>query len=211
MNEIKLRWMGHACFALTCDDYHLVLDPYGDGTVPGLPPLQVAANQVLCSHEHSDHCGRDRVMMLLNLRHSPFTVTDFSTWHDNRQGALRGSNIIRLVEAGGLRAAHLGDLGHIPDDATCAALTGLDALMIPVGGHYTIGPEEAFALAARLRPRILLPMHYRGDGFGYDVLARGEAFWTRFPQVFRCDSDTLVLRRDTPDGVVVLQPGSRLM
>lgn len=210
MKELKIRWMGHACFALTCDDYHLVLDPYGDGTVPGLPPLQVAANEVLCSHAHGDHCGRDRVMMLLNLRHSPFTVTAFPSWHDPEQGTLRGGNTIHLIQCGGLKVAHLGDLGHIPDQETCAALTGLDALMIPVGGYYTIGPEEARALTQRLQPRVVLPMHYRGDGFGYDEIARGEAFWAGFPAVSRCQSDTLVLTKETPAGVVLLQPGSKL-
>jgi hypothetical protein len=123
MDKLTMRWLGHACFALTSDDYHLVLDPYGDGTVPGLPDLQVAANEVLCSHGHRDHCGMDRVMMLLNLRHSPFTVTALPSWHDPEQGALRGENTIHLITCGDLRVAHLGDLGHIPEEETCAALS----------------------------------------------------------------------------------------
>lgn len=211
MKELAIRWLGHACFALTCDGYHLVLDPYGDDTVPGLPPLQVAANEVLCSHGHRDHCGADRVMMLLNLLHSPFTVQEIHSWHDPKQGALRGENIIRLISCGDLRVAHLGDLGHIPDEETCAALTGLDALMLPVGGHYTIGPEEALALVERLQPRIVLPMHYRSDDFGYEEIARGEDFWSKRGDVRFAESDTLVLTRDTPGGTVVLQPGSKLM
>lgn len=211
MKELSIRWMGHACFALTCDDYHLVLDPYGDDTVPGLPPLQVAANEVLCSHGHRDHCGADRVMMLLNLRHSPFTVTEIPSWHDPEQGALRGENIIRLMECGDLRVAHLGDLGHIPDEETCAKLTGLDALMIPVGGYYTIGPEEAKQLVARLQPRVVIPMHYRSDTFGYDEIARGEDFWQELSPLYRYEGDTLRLTKETPNGIVLLQPGSLLM
>ena len=211
MNNLSIRWLGHACYALTCDDYHLVLDPYGDGTVPGLPDLQVAANEVLCSHGHRDHCGVDRVMMLLNLRHSPFTVTELPCWHDPEQGALRGGNIIQLIQCGDLRVAHLGDLGHIPDQATCAALTGLDALMIPVGGHYTIDAAEARALVQLLQPRVVLPMHYRGDDFGYDEIARGEDFWQGLDGVRIASGDTLELTPDTPAGIVVLQPGSKLM
>ena len=211
MNALSIRWMGHACFALTYDEYHLVLDPYGDDTVPGLPPLQVAANEVLCSHGHRDHCGADRVMMLLNLRHSPFTITDIPCWHDLEQGALRGENIIRLIECGNLRIAHLGDLGHIPDEETCAKLTGLDALMIPVGGYYTIGPEEAKQLVNRLQPRVVIPMHYRSDTFGYDEIARGEDFWQVLSPLYRYDGDTLQLTKDSPNGIALLQPGSLLM
>ena len=211
MKELSIRWMGHACFALTCDDYHLVLDPYGDDTVPGLPPLQVAANEVLCSHGHHDHCAADRVMMLLNLLPSPFTVTDIPCWHDPEQGALRGENVIRLIECDNLRVAHLGDLGHIPDEETCAKLTGLDALMLPVGGYYTIGPEEAKQLVDRLQPRVVIPMHYRSDTFGYDEIARGEDFWQELSPLYHYEGDTLRLTKETPNGIVLLQPGSLLM
>ena len=33
--------------------------------------------------------------------------------------------------------------------------------MVPVGGYYTIGPEEAKALIDDLQPKVVIPMHYR--------------------------------------------------
>ena len=61
MGKITLKWHGHSCFSVTADDYTIVLDPFADGSVPGLPNLDLHANRVLCSHQHSDHGCTDVV------------------------------------------------------------------------------------------------------------------------------------------------------
>ncbi|MFR8819270.1 MAG: hypothetical protein ACLVGW_03625 [Evtepia gabavorous] len=37
MEQLTVRWHGHACFSLTCRDFTVVLDPYEDHYVPGFP------------------------------------------------------------------------------------------------------------------------------------------------------------------------------
>lgn len=54
---MKLTWLGHSCFIIESQGYRIVLDPYQDGSVPGLAPVRAEADLVLCSHGHSDHCG----------------------------------------------------------------------------------------------------------------------------------------------------------
>ena len=34
MEQLTVRWHGHACFSLTCRDFTVVLDPYEDHYVP---------------------------------------------------------------------------------------------------------------------------------------------------------------------------------
>ena len=58
---MKLIWNGHSCFTIQSEDGTLVLDPYQDGSVPGLSPLSLTADLVLCSHEHRDQIGRAHV------------------------------------------------------------------------------------------------------------------------------------------------------
>ena len=41
------------------------------------------------------------------------------------------------------------------------ALGRVDVLLIPVGGYYTIGPDEAAQVVDQLKPRVVVPMHYR--------------------------------------------------
>ena len=76
-----------------------------------------------------------------------------------------------LGEADGLRVLHMGDLGHMLSPEQLAALGRVDVLLIPVGGFYTIDARQAAELAKKIAPAVTVPMHYRGDGFGYDVIA----------------------------------------
>ncbi|MEM2579546.1 MAG: MBL fold metallo-hydrolase, partial [Desulfurococcaceae archaeon] len=39
-------------------------------------------------------------------------------------------------------------------------MSKIDVLMIPVGGTYTIEPDEAWSIVENLGPRIVVPMHY---------------------------------------------------
>ena len=43
-----------------------------------------------------------------------------------------------IFEVGGVRIAHLGDLGHVLNDEQLAAIGAVDVLLIPVGGTFTI-------------------------------------------------------------------------
>lgn len=97
--------------------YAIVIDPYADGKVPGLRPLNVSAHEVLTSHGYDDHNAAGAVGRLAPTSSSPFTVTRVLSAHDVKRGSFRGPNTIHVLEAGGLRVAHLGDLGHLPDAA----------------------------------------------------------------------------------------------
>lgn len=36
----------------------------------------------------------------------------------------------------------------------------MHVLLVPVGGHCTIGPAEAVEVISQLEPKIIVPMHY---------------------------------------------------
>jgi L-ascorbate metabolism protein UlaG (beta-lactamase superfamily) len=55
---------------------------------------------------------------------------------------------------------HSGDTAVFGDMALIRELYGPKVIMIPIGGHFTMGPKEA-ALAVRLlAPQVVLPMHF---------------------------------------------------
>ena len=173
---MKIEWFGHSCFRI---NESLVIDPYQDGSVPGLPNLRVSANKVICSHQHADHNGADCVKIVPG-DDSAFAITEIPSWHDNQQGALRGPNTIFVIKCENLRVAHLGDLGCKLDDTQKRQLQNLDILMIPVGGFFTIDADQAASIAKELKPKCIIPMHFRGDGFGYDVLGTVDLFAKHF-------------------------------
>lgn len=161
---MQIIWHGHSCFELVEQDYHIVIDPFQPGSVgTAFPDLDLEADEVLVTHEHRDHNGRECVRLRTG-RTSPFTVTELQGAHDFARGRLRGPNTIFLIEANGVRVAHFGDQGGplLPDQKK--ALKNLDAAMIPTGGILVWEPDEAVRQCESLQPRVIIPMHYKAEG-----------------------------------------------
>ncbi len=206
--SMTVTWLGHSCFKVESGGYTIILDPYADGYVPGLRPLRASANEVLCSHGHGDH-NAVQVIDVQPKTPSPFTVTVLETYHDDAQGAKRGPNKIHILDDGTFRVAHMGDLGCGLTAEQTAALHDIDVMMVPVGGFFTIGAKQAKAVVDAVGPRIAVPMHYRGAGFGFDVLAALSDFTDLCADVVYHDSDQLVVTKETPAQTAVLRCGAQ--
>lgn len=201
---MKLTWLGHSCFRVESNGSTVILDPYCKGTVPGLRDVQETADLVLCSHGHSDHAGAEQVV--LTGKDCSITVTRLETYHDDAKGTQRGPNTIHILEAGGVRVAHFGDIGCTLEEDQAEALTGVDVALVPVGGFFTIDAKQAARLVERIRPKVVIPMHYRSDRFGFPVIAPVEDFTSLMEDVKVMNSSVF----DTMDGekasVVILKP-----
>lgn len=198
---ISITWLGHASFELEYDGYKVVIDPFKDGYVPGFAFESRRANKVLCTHQHTDHNYRQGVELIEGME-DPFDIKVVKSWHDDKQGKLRGANDIYVLTAGGKRVCHMGDVGQMPEDID--AIKGVDVLLIPVGGVYTVDGQGAKEIVDAVKPKTVIPMHYRGEGFGFENLATVKEFTDLFEKVTemdccRVDVDRLVA------GVVVLK------
>ena len=198
---MEIIWLGHACFALESGGYRVVIDPY---TVETYPPLHTTADKVLCSHGHADHNYVEAVT-LREGADCPFSVETVATFHDPEGGRLRGSNTMHILRAEGLTVVHCGDLGHDPTPAQLDAIRGCDALLIPVGGFYTIDAAAARRVCDAAKPRVVVPMHYRHDPYGLRPVGTVEAFLALCDktEVTRLDTNRFTLTADAPRGVVV--------
>ena len=178
-----IRYHGHAEFLLeTADGLRILTDPFPD-KVPW-PYFGVQADVITSSHDHWDHCYFDKVpgdpAIVNDLE--PRTVapgvriTGYPSFHDDAQGALRGPNTIFIIQAEGLRIAHLGDLGAVPADHVLKALEGMDVLMLPVGGTYTLDAAQAADLVRALKPRVTIPMHFKKADKGFQNIDSSDPF-----------------------------------
>ena len=171
-----LRWFGQSMFLLTSPGgTRVLLDPFGE--IGYTMPAPLNTDVATITHEHPDHnngaLGGTGATVLRGLTADGWTDIDESVgdvrirtvraYHDDQQGAVLGRNAIFVYDVAGLRIVHLGDLGHQLDDAQRAAIGGVDVLMVPVGGSFSIGHEGASAVTAALAPKMVFPMHYKTD------------------------------------------------
>ena len=168
---MKIEYLSHSCFRL---DESLVIDPYKDGSVPGLSPLRTTAQKVICSHGHADHSGVECVNVVPG--DAGFEIEEVPSFHDDAGGTLRGSNTIFVISKNGEKLVHLGDLGHFPNEEQLAKITGADYLLVPVGGYYTIDAEMAVRICEAAKPKWIIPMHYRTANSGYPEIATVDEF-----------------------------------
>ncbi len=169
LRGVTVTWLGHACFEiLPAKGPRVVVDPFGAmvGTYPWTPPQ---ADVVLVTHEHPDHNAADRVaghpVIIRGVGLHKVGGVGFNgiaAFHDNDGGKERGVDTLFAFTLGRIRFLHLGDLGQ--DRLTPAQLAQIgkvDVLFIPVGGFFTIDAAHADAVVAQLRPRVVIPMHYK--------------------------------------------------
>ncbi len=200
---IKLTWLGHSCFRAECATSKIIIDSFAPGSVPGLRDIHEQAQMALCSHEHHDHNYREGVT--LTGGESEIDVQSYPSFHDDCQGEKRGPNSIHVLSDGSVRIAHMGDIGCMPSPEVIEALRGVDALLIPVGGYYTVGPKEAMEIVEATAPRVVIPMHYRSPDFGFDVLGPVEDFLALCGNWRKAEGNSIDITPDTEPGTVVLQ------
>ncbi len=82
-------------------------------------------------------------------------------WHSSSfpDGTYGGMPTGLVLEFGGKRVYFAGDTNLFGDMRLIGDL-GLDLAILPIGDHYTMGPEEAARCLDLLRPKAAIPMHY---------------------------------------------------
>jgi L-ascorbate metabolism protein UlaG (beta-lactamase superfamily) len=181
---MDITYLGHSSFKIKTKNATLVTDPYA-ATV-GFKFPKTEADIVTVSHDHDDHNQSSLVEGVKKVIDGPgeyevmgVSILGFSSYHDNEKGEGRGKNTIYVIEADGIRIAHLGDLGHSLSTELVDDIAAIDILMLPVGGDYTIGAKEASEVVSKIDPYFVIPMHYQAAGLNpatFSKLEGVEAF-----------------------------------
>jgi L-ascorbate metabolism protein UlaG (beta-lactamase superfamily) len=179
---MKIKWYGHAAFLITSDQgTPIMIDPYEPGAFGGqltYGAIKDQADIVLTSHDHADHNytkglpGTPQIIKgSLSKTIKGISVKGISTYHDSSKGSERGDNTIFTITIDKIQLCHLGDLGHPLSDKELAEIGPVDILLIPVGGFFTIDSIEATRITGQIKPKILIPMHYKTEKCGFPIAA----------------------------------------
>lgn len=176
-----IQYYGHSCFKITTkpagrgqEDVTIFIDPF-DKSI-GLRPPQGQADIALITHQHPDHNNVEALRGEPSVIDIPgeysvkgVNIIGVRSFHDNKNGEEHGANTIYLIESEEIRVCHLGDLGSDLTGKQLEEIDGIDILMIPIGGKYTINYEKAIDLIKKIEPNMVIPMHYKMAGSTLDA------------------------------------------
>lgn len=108
------------------------------------------------------------------------------------EGGVAVSYVIELEN--GFTIYHAGDTWVFGDMALIHTFYEPDLALVPIGGHFTMGPEEAaYAVENLIEPKRVIPIHYG-----------------TYPVINRSPGEFVAALGDTPIEVLVMQPGQTL-
>ncbi|MCJ7831766.1 MAG: MBL fold metallo-hydrolase, partial [Dehalococcoidia bacterium] len=145
---MELIWLGHSCFRLRSREAAIVTDPCPRST--GYSIGRPAADIVTVSSSHPDHsylagvAGKPLVVWGPGeYERAGVLITGISTRRDKGQGSTEAKNTAYVIEAENLRICHLGRLSQVLTSEQAEEMSGVDLLLIPVGGDGTLDAAAA--------------------------------------------------------------------
>lgn len=172
----QMTWLGHDTFRID-GSKTVYFDPYQITT--GKP-----ADLILISHDHFDHCSPEDVARIQgpdtviitdkdsakklsgnitvvspgdHLVVDDITVDVVPAYNTDKDFHPRANGWLGfIVGIDGVRVYHAGDTDVIPEMDNIET----DIALLPVSGTYVMTAEQAVEAARKIKPRVVIPMHF---------------------------------------------------
>jgi L-ascorbate metabolism protein UlaG (beta-lactamase superfamily) len=182
---MKISWLGHACVLLE-DKKVVIVDPFiGEGK-----EIRVRPDIVCITHGHADHMGDtvrlntktiaiNEIAKYLKNKGIPvegmniggtievdgigFSMTPavHSSWLEEAGPGFNGGAAAGyVIRIGGKKVYHAGDTALFSDMKLIGQIYRPDVALLPVGGRFTMGPNEAMIAAQFIGAPLVIPIHY---------------------------------------------------
>lgn len=185
----KITWFGHAAFKIELANKIVFIDPLlnENPTSPIKASEITKADVVYVTHDHWDHlgdaidiCKRTNATFVATFELAKYAESEgvkniaglniggsvdvkglrfrvVQAFHTSSKGAPTGV----VMEGEGKRVYHAGDTGVFGDMKLIGELYKPDVALIPIGGYFTMGALEAAEAARLIKPKFVIPMHYK--------------------------------------------------
>ncbi|MEM3696415.1 MAG: metal-dependent hydrolase [Candidatus Bathyarchaeia archaeon] len=185
----KITWFGHAAFKIEIADKIVLVDPWLDGnpTSPVKASEISKADIVFVTHDHGDHLGE--AFAICKRTDATFAgVVELANHakENNVKNAVglnfggtieikgvklsivpavhtcsRGAPTGVIIQGEGKTVYHAGDTAFFGDMQFIGDFHKPDLALIPIGGYYTMNAKEAVEAVKLLKPKVVIPMHYK--------------------------------------------------
>jgi L-ascorbate metabolism protein UlaG (beta-lactamase superfamily) len=202
---MDIKYFGHSSFFIKSKDAKLVTDPFNP-VMLGFKFSKTEADIVTVSHSHKDHNNVSAIQnnplvidMPGEFEKNGIRIFGYPSFHDKKNGAELGENILYKIEAENISLLHCGDLGEIPDDKLLDEIGDINILFVPVGGNWTLNAGEAVTLVKKIEPAIIIPMHYRTpkhNSKNFEQLASVDDFLKKMGVEFQTPTSKLTVKKE---------------
>ena len=169
---VTIRYEGNAQVEVSLNGGARVLIDVYDPSALSAPPT--ADDILLTTHTHDDHVSRDfqkgfpgrRLFVMEGRIHTPdATITSIASAHteDDPLVPRNGTDYIFIIDMGGLRIAHFGDIGQAA--LTTGQLKAIGSVDIAVTqfensfSHMDATNKKGFRLMEQVKPRLVIQTH----------------------------------------------------
>jgi len=186
MEQVKIRWLGHAAFEIQGQGSDILIDPWLTNPLSPVRPEEVKPDYIIVTHDHNDHLG-EAIEISKRTGAPIISVYELANYISEKGGKSIGMNIggplvlknnlyVYLTQAfhssthgsptgaiiniNGLSIYHAGDTGLFGDMKLIGEVYSPDVALLPIGGFFTMNPEQAAVAVQLISPRYAIPMHY---------------------------------------------------
>ncbi len=199
--DATIQYFGHNFFLITTKKgTAIVTDPLGPGRYP---TPDIASDVITIGREHYNHnyveiIGGNPLILRglspsgwgwnkVNTSFKDVFIYNVPVYHYAESvDAIKGAAFV--FDLGELCIAHLGDLSQKLTPDQVKMLGKVDVALTPIGGWRTMAPDLALQVLQQIKPKIVIPMHYR-DPYVIEEFTQGL-------RAEYLDTDTLVVSKD---------------
>jgi L-ascorbate metabolism protein UlaG (beta-lactamase superfamily) len=179
---MKIKWLAHACFLIEGDGLRIITDPYKPNEIINLPPIIESADIVIRSSNNDEaHCYVDTIpdgfelvtaTKIVNTGAMVRGLQIDAIWSQESliHKQVARDNAMYRFTLEDINISHMGDVGNPLTESQLDALAGTDILLALTGGPPTIELEDLCKVIEIVKPKVVIPMHYRMPGLRFFML-----------------------------------------
>jgi L-ascorbate metabolism protein UlaG (beta-lactamase superfamily) len=216
MEQVKIRWLGHAAFEIQGQSSDILIDPWLTNPLSPVRPEEVKPDYIVVTHDHNDHLG-EAIEISKKTGAPIISVYELANYISEKGGKSIGMNIggplvlknnlyVYLTQAfhssthgsptgaiiniNGLSIYHAGDTGLFGDMKLIGEVYSPDVALLPIGGFFTMNPEQAAVAVQLISPRYAIPMHYNT----FDIIKQDPSIFAEKVKKLRPSTEVLILK-----------------
>lgn len=215
---MKITWYGQSSFGIESDDgIRIVTDPY-DPEKAGFKPFPDAADIVIKSSSNDDFHDNDHLVQKregaevidalvvaldkgLTTSHGIAFGAIAALEHAQHPHRVPDQNAMYRFTVDGIDIGHMGDMGNDFSEKQMAFFEGVDVLISHAGGYPVISLEELKRIVQTVKPKVVVPMHFRTLCYKPKTMHFITEFLKLFPEDevdFACASTATLTRETLP-------------